>query len=106
MCLHRPFKTRVFTLFFSVLFTRGRLLCSNLVREDVLFKHQLICQTNVQEHECNRFSGVQLNNDYASRSSVSGCLRKYKLNVEPDKDYEDILTYTCRQAKLRILDVL
>ena len=80
--------------------------CGNLVREDMLFKHQLICRTNVQEHECNRFSGVQLMNDYASRSSVSGCFRTYDLNVESGKDYEDILTYTCRQAKLRILDVL
>ena len=80
--------------------------CGNLVREDMLFKHQLICRTNVQEHECNRFSGVQLMNNYASRSSVSGCFRTYDLNVDSGKDYEDILTYTCRQAKLRILDVL
>ena len=80
--------------------------CSKLIREDLLFKHELVCQTNIKEHECNRFSGVQLMNDYTFHSSVSGCFRTYELNVESGKDYEDILTYTCRQAKLRILDVL
>ena len=80
--------------------------CSNSIREDLLFKHELVCQTNVKEQEFNRFSGVQLMNDCTFHSSVSGCFRTYELNVESGKDYEDILTYTCRQAKLRILDVL
>ena len=32
---------------------------SNSIREDLLFKHELVCQTNVKEQECNRFSGIQ-----------------------------------------------
>ena len=70
------------------------------------FKHELVCQTNFNEQECNCFSGVQLMNDCTFHSSVSGCFQTYELNVESGKDYEDILTYSCQQAKLRILDVL
>ena len=80
--------------------------CSKSIRQDLLFKHELVCQTNVKEQECNRFSGVQLINDCTFHSLVSGCFRTYELNVESGKDYEDILTYSCQQAKLRILDVL
>ena len=80
--------------------------CSKSIRQNLLFKHELVCQTNVKEQECNRFSGVQLMNDCTFHSSVSGCFRTYELNIESGKDYEDILTYSCQQAKLRILDVL
>ena len=80
--------------------------CRKLVREDMLFKHQLICQTNVNEHECNRFSGVQLMNDCTSRSSVSGYFRTYALNIEASKDYDDILANACKKAETLILAIL
>ena len=79
--------------------------CKKDIRSDLLLKHELLCQSKVDETLCNRYTGVHDHLDSDSTcSSVSGFFKSFELDVEDSADYDQIISYTCLAAKAKLSD--
>ena len=71
--------------------------CKKMIRTDLLFRHMLLCRDQVDETLCNREDCTLLESNLES-SSVEGCFRKFKLDIEESKDYEELLSNAVAKA--------
>lgn len=71
--------------------------CKKMIRTDLLFRHMLLCRDQVDETLCNREDCTLLESNLES-SSVEGCFRKFKLEIEESKDYEELLSNAVAKA--------
>ena len=71
--------------------------CKKMIRTDLLFRHMLLCRDQVDETLCNREDCTLLESNLES-SSVEGCFRKFKLDIEESKDYEELLSNAVAEA--------
>lgn len=82
--------------------------CKKTIRSDLFFKHKLLCEANLDESLCNRYSGVHkhlVKDD--SCSSVSGFFKSlYELQVDKSADYDRIILDSITAAKPKILHFL
>ena len=77
--------------------------CKKDIRSDLLLKHELLCQSKVDETLCNRYTGVHEHLDSDSTcSSVSGFFKSFELDIEVSADYDQIISSTCQAAKTKL----
>lgn len=79
--------------------------CKKMIRTDLLFRHMVLCRDQVDETLCNREDCTLLQSNLES-SSVEGCFRKFKLNIEKSRDYEKLLSNAVAAAGACIQDLV
>ena len=65
--------------------------CKKSFRSDMLLKHEILCQSKVDERLCNR-SGVEHMESKESCDSVKGYFKSFELKVGDSPDYDEIIT--------------
>ena len=72
--------------------------CTKNVRQDLLLRHETLCEAKVDEVLCDRKHAENLETSL-QHSSVSGCFKNFVLDVEKSLDYDVILRRTTAAAK-------
>ena len=73
--------------------------CKKSFRSDRILKHEVLCQSNVDESICDRRTGVSPLDQCDHESSISGFFRSIELPVSCSTDYENILDEIAQLSK-------